>query len=96
MAAFVSGLVSGGVSQANQDAEDGDNGKGKGSKLKGILRKKKKGQQGGSASDYELPSFKRGGRVKRTGRAKVEKGEQVLTAKQARRYRGKRGSHGKR
>jgi len=33
--------------------------------------------------------YKRGGRVRRTGIAKVHKGERVLTVKQAKRYRGK-------
>ena len=37
-------------------------------------------------------SFKRGGKVRRTGKARVHKGERVLTAKQARRYEGKRGA----
>lgn len=32
-------------------------------------------------------SFKRGGKVKRTGMAKVHKGERVLTAKQAAKHR---------
>lgn len=38
-----------------------------------------------SADQAAQPSaFKRGGKVKKTGRAKVHKGEVVLTAKQAR------------
>jgi hypothetical protein len=32
--------------------------------------------------DARLQSFKRGGKVKKTGLAKVEKGEKVLTKKQ--------------
>lgn len=36
-------------------------------------------------------SYKKGGRVKRTGLAKVHKGERVLTRKQARKYSKKRG-----
>jgi hypothetical protein len=32
-------------------------------------------------------SYKRGGKVKRTGLAKVHKGERVLTAKQARKHK---------
>ena len=38
---------------------------------------------------YNRQQFKRGGRVKRTGMAKVHRGEQVLTAKTARKYRSK-------
>lgn len=35
--------------------------------------------------------FKKGGRVKRTGKALVHRGEYVLTAKQAKQYRKKNG-----
>jgi hypothetical protein len=41
-----------------------------------------------------LSSFKRGGKVKRTGLAKVHKGERVLTKKQAKK-RDKKKSKGK-
>lgn len=41
-------------------------------------------------------SFKRGGKVKKGGRAKVHKGEVVLTKKQAVRLRRKRASRSKR
>lgn len=44
---------------------------------------------GGTAPDTD--SYKRGGKVKRTGMAKVHKGERVLTTKQSRKYAGKRG-----
>jgi hypothetical protein len=37
----------------------------------------------------EPDSYRRGGKVRKTGYAKVHKGERVLTRKQARRYRGK-------
>lgn len=36
------------------------------------------------------PSYKRGGRVKKGGTAKVHRGEKVLTKRQAKRFRGKR------
>lgn len=42
----------------------------------------KKDPGGGLGKD--IPGFKKGGRVKKTGVAKVHKGEVVLTAKQAR------------
>jgi hypothetical protein len=94
MGAFLTGLLQGGVDQAKKnkgdDSGDGNgNGKAKGSKLKGLLRKKKKPPvtQGDS---YDPLSFKRGGKVKRTGLARVHKGERVLTTKQAQRYRAKR------
>ena len=48
-------------------------------------------------SDSATPStFKRGGKVKKTGRAKVHKGERVLTKKQDRKYRRVMKSRGKR
>jgi hypothetical protein len=45
-----------------------------------------------SQAELATPStFKRGGKVRKTGRARVHKGERVLTAKQNRKYmRGKR------
>jgi hypothetical protein len=46
--------------------------------------------QGSGGDGNSAGSFKRGGRVRRTGRARVHKGERVLTAKQARKYEGKR------
>jgi len=42
-----------------------------------------------------LSSFKRGGKVKKTGPAKVHKGERVLNKKQARKYEKKKKSKGK-
>lgn len=56
-------------------------------KQRGILRKKKKAKdtQDGKPQGYAEPfSFKRGGRVKKSGMAKVHKGEVVLTKRQAR------------
>ncbi len=40
-----------------------------------------------SAGDAEPLNLKRGGKVKRTGMARVHKGERVLTKRQAKRYR---------
>ncbi len=65
----------------------------------------KRGKQGGGSSgggtntdDPGAPgqSFKRGGKVKKTGRAKVHKGERVLTAKQSRKYGRRKRAGGKR
>lgn len=83
MASFLSGLLSGGVQQSSKE-----NGK-----LKGILKGRKK--KGGPISTKSMaegmaPEFKRGGRVRRTGLAKVHKGEVVLTKKQARGRRRKK------
>ena len=83
MGSFVTGLVQGNVDQASKMKKKGN---------KGLLRGKKKklGQQGSGETDYEGPmQFKRGGKVRRTGMAKVHKGERVLTKKQQRRYRSK-------
>jgi hypothetical protein len=84
MGSFFSGLLQGNVEEATALKKAGKT---------GLLRKKKKpGRQGSGETPYEgtLPGFKRGGRVKRTGLARVHKGEKVLTKKQARRYRSKR------
>ena len=49
---------------------------------------KKKQKSGETSADP--PSYKRGGKVRKTGKAKVHKGERVLTKAQARKYdRGK-------
>jgi hypothetical protein len=50
-----------------------------------------KHEGGGDEGDNWSGSFKRGGKVRKTGVAKVHKGEQVLTAKQAKRYKRGRG-----
>lgn len=39
----------------------------------------------------EMASYKRGGKVRKTGPARLHKGEQVLTASQARKYRRAKG-----
>jgi hypothetical protein len=76
----------------------GGDSSGSGSGLIGFLRKKKRGNAGanptnsaGTSGDVQ-DSYHKGGRVKRTGSARLRKGEVVLTAKQARRkgVRGKR------
>ena len=55
-----------------------------------LKRKDKKKGSDSTGSNYDGDtgeSFKRGGKVKRTGLAKVHAGEQVLTGKQAKRYK---------
>jgi hypothetical protein len=48
----------------------------------------KKGGGGGGGGEV-VPQFKRGGKVKKTGLARVHKGERVLTKKQQKRARGR-------
>lgn len=78
MGSFFTGLLQGNVDQATKMRKEGKG---------GLLRKKKKmpGTQSVGVSGEE--SYKRGGRVRRTGLARVHKGERVLTVKQAKRYR---------
>lgn len=57
------------------------------------INKKKRGDSGDDdAKDAKPSSYSKGGKVKRSGRAKVHKGERVLTKKQTRKYEKKRGS----
>lgn len=58
-------------------------------------RKKKKRDGGGGITGYTGPSsipgsFHRGGKVRKSGKARVKKGEVVLTAKQAQRMKAQR------
>lgn len=56
------------------------------------FNKLREGKDDGKDGDAQPSSFKRGGKVKKTGRAKVHKGETVLTRAQSRKYkRSKRG-----
>ena len=72
---FLTGLLQGNVDEATKMKKGGKS---------GMLRKKKKKTATDSSSDdYDIPSFKRGGKVKRTGLARVHKGERVLTKRQA-------------
>lgn len=43
-----------------------------------------------ASSDVEPTDFHRGGKVRKTGLAKVHKGERVLTKQQAKRYMGRK------
>lgn len=60
-----------------------------------LLKRKKKGMKRDSSHEMDHApiadpsSYSKGGMVRRSGMAKVHKGERVLTRKQARRYRGK-------
>lgn len=62
------------------------------------LFSKKSGGSGGSSSSDEMgtetsgvPSYKKGGKVRKTGLARLHKGERVLNKLQAKRYSKKRG-----
>lgn len=58
---------------------------------KTTQNKKKSGSSSGLSGLADPSSFKRGGKVRKTGRALVHKGERVLTKAQTRKYdRGKR------
>ena len=49
----------------------------------GAARKKKKSAKPDATATAQPPSFKKGGKVKKTGMAKVHRGEVVLTAREA-------------
>lgn len=80
---FLTGLLQGNVSQANKMRKAGKKGL-----LRGDIPKPgtKSMSVSGTESDDEVPEFKRGGRVRKTGLAKVHKGERVLTKRQAKRF----------
>lgn len=71
---------------ANQEAFESGIGIGKGdAKKKKIGGRSESGAGGAEDAAKAIPStFKHGGKVKKTGKAKVHKGEVVLTAKEAR------------
>lgn len=82
-----------GLVQASQSAQPVSGGKGL---LKKKLDKSKQDKKAIGQTTHDVAtsssndtgdSYKRGGKVKRTGLAKVHRGERVLTAKQAKRYR---------
>lgn len=90
MASFLSGITSGYASEA---------GKRQGQGKTGILRKKTgQSKLTGMVRQYDpstdtvgapqVPSYKRGGKVRKTGLAKLHRGERVLTKRQAKKYRG--------
>lgn len=60
-------------------------------------RDKAKGSDSNRMDKSPVPSYKRGGKVRKTGLARLHKGEQVIPAKEARKKkRGKSRSSGKR
>lgn len=66
-----------------------------GSNIKGAIKKQPTGNDSASksnsmAEDADAGSFKRGGPVRKTGLARVHKGERVLTKKQNRKYQSKK------
>ena len=106
MASFAGGLMSGyaGYQKERKElantyskgASAGKNAPGKGLLKKAIDKMRGKGPQAvPRASDDEVrkaipDAYKRGGKVRKTGFAKVHKGERVLTKKQQRRRMTKR------
>lgn len=52
-----------------------------------IFKPKAVGKKKSSTDSASPDSFKRGGKVRKTGIAKIHKGERVLTKAQAKRYR---------
>lgn len=74
--------------KAGMDKHKQNKAKQAGTKTPGTSSADTEGDKGMTA---EPSSYKRGGKVKRGGKAKVHKGEVVLTKRQAR-MRGKRGS----
>jgi len=100
MATFLSGLAQGySGGRKTKDGEDdiaskpksvkniGSNLKRIGRDIKGVFGGKKSPTAVGDSDIASPPEYRRGGKVKRTGIAKVHKGERVLTARQARKYR---------
>ena len=65
--------------------------------IKKLFSKKSSGSGGGSSADEMgaetsgVPSYKKGGKVRKTGLARLHKGERVLNKSQAKRYSRKRG-----
>lgn len=84
MASFLTGLIQGGATTAAERKKN---------KQPGLLSKVFKKKDKGYATDdagQKVPNFHRGGKVKKTGLARLKKGERVLTAKQAKKRGGSR------
>jgi hypothetical protein len=71
----------------------GEDGSETANRKKGLLfrRRTKKnlpggGDTGGGSTFSGIPVFKRGGKMRKTGIAKLERGERVLTKKQSKKY----------
>lgn len=63
--------------------------------IQGAKNRKKRNNQGDSSHtmigpDADVPSYKRGGKVRKTGLARLHKGEYVETTKEAKKRHGKR------
>jgi hypothetical protein len=81
-------MMSGAMGQMMKDG-DGKKRSGLGLGKKLFDRFKKKKPTAGNANpDVPAPEYKRGGKVRKTGLAKLHKGERVLTKRQAKSYRG--------
>jgi hypothetical protein len=90
MGAFASGLMSGVVGGINKK-KDRDKETSKLGKFETKTTSPTTASPGSDESSSQPGEFKRGGTVRKGGRAKVHKGERVLTKRQAKRYGRKRG-----
>ena len=79
-------LAGGGITAQIKKARDKKKKKDAGKSQANQMDKSPVADSSGSAEPSE---YKHGGMVRKTGMARVHKGERVLTRKQARRYRGK-------
>lgn len=91
----------GGSRQTSTGGSDGDDSIGHGGFLSKMIHRgakngtkigdmdKRPATRSSSDSSGGYDNYKRGGRVRKTGLARLHKGERVLTRKQARRYRSK-------
>lgn len=83
------GKIGGGGDSAGSSGSD------KQSPLVSLLKRAKTKAGESMNRNKMMPSYKRGGKVKRTGAARLHKGEQVLNTKQAKRYRRGKGKRGR-
>ncbi len=95
------GAAAAGYAAYKKKKADSDSGSDEGAaqraaKRTGMAAKARSVATGTPDADAQPSTFKRGGKVKKTGRAKVHKGERVLTAKQSRKYGRRKRAGGKR
>ena len=87
---FLGGVMSGFSKETDKDSKTKQRVKDAIGKIKSKIKGKPQTSASvdeGAGSDF--PSYKRGGRVKKTGLARLHKGERVLTTRQAKRFRGR-------
>ena len=89
-------IASGGLIDGKSSGGNDDSGSPLAKVMKKIRGASKKGSSGssdetGASSDYVPRSYHRGGKVRKTGLARLKKGERVLTRGQQKRLMKKRG-----